>query len=151
MLTSPNYSPTMRSVRLWFNQIDEKDRVKRLLDWGEEQPHLYGFLINLSDDFGDLSHNGLMYLPLILSEAFRRLGMPVHPIGAEILEEVLKDAVHSGLVLEGESARMQSELRLAWLELAGEEAIDLESLPATQMVCRILVNVFEKAVPEKLQ
>lgn len=92
-----------------------------------------------------------MYLPLILSEAFRRLGMPVHPIGAEILEEVLKDAVHSGLVLEGESARMQSELRLAWLELAREEAIDLESLPATQMVCRILVNAFEKAVPEKLQ
>jgi len=139
----------MHEVRVWFQELNPQERLNILLNWGEEQPHLYGFIINLSDDFTDEEHEALSFLPLLLTEVFRKTGLIIGSIEPAIIEKSIEE--HSkGQDPEG-SSLMQKELVKAWEDLAKVETDSYLSRPEMTLISAILVSTFEKSVPEKLQ
>lgn len=138
----------MLEVRAWFKHLDTQEKLDMLLNWGEEQPHLYGFIINLADDFTDEEHEALSFLPLVLTEVFRKTGLKIQNIDSKILEDAIK--MHSKGIDPEASTLMQRELVKAWEELAGVELNDFLSRPEMSLVSAILISSFELSVPEKL-
>ena len=149
------YSPLMADVRHWFLELKESERTERLLEWGEEQPHLYGFIINLADDFTTEEHHALSYLPLVLEEAFRRMGLPVISVPSDKLEEAIKSFVdEDGKLIERDnegSVRMPDELRAIWEHLSDQPAGSMADRQDVTLITEILVTAYEKIVPDKLQ
>lgn len=156
-MTDLGYSPLMMEVRRWMQELPEETRTYQLLEWGEEQPHLYGFLINLADDFSGQEHEALTMLPLMLEEAFRRMGLPTQPIDPNTMAAAITDHVdaqgrRTDLQAEGEmSIRMPDELRKAWEFLSGVEKDSFIDREDVELVTRIMVSAYERAVPDKLQ
>lgn len=151
------YSPLMMEVRRWMQELPEETRTLQLLEWGEDQPHLYGFLINLADDFSSSEHEALTLLPLMLEEAFRRMGLPAQLIDSATMEAAITDHVdaqgrRTDLQGEGEmSTRMPDELRKAWEFFSEAEKGSFADREDVELVTRIIVSAYERAVPDKLQ
>ena len=143
-----NYSPTMLEVRAWFKELKTQEKLDRLLDWGEEQPHLYGFIINLADDFTDEEHEALSFLPLLLTEVFRKTGLRIENVDSATLEKAIH--AHSKGKDPEASTLMQQEMVKAWEDLAGMEVNAFQSRPEMTLVSAILISAFELAVTEKL-
>lgn len=151
-----NYSPLISDVLEWLLDKKEDERLKELLEWGEDQPHLYGFIINLADDFDSKEHEALSFLPLILHQAFRKMGMTIDLISHEVVSTSINDHVETDNAAtedaeEELSHRMANELRKVWEILTGVEAGAYLEREDVKLVTRILVSAFEQSVPDKLQ
>ena len=76
-------------------QMSEQERMQKLMEWSEEQPHLFGFLVNLADDFPSREHQALSLLPLVVQESFRRMGMSVDAIAPDLLQKCIEEQVEN--------------------------------------------------------
>ena len=98
-------------------QMSEQERMQKLMEWSEEQPHLFGFLVNLADDFPSREHQALSLLPLVVQESFRRMGMSVDAIAPDLLQKCIEEQVENAEKkeqAEEESGRMLQELQRIW-------------------------------------
>ena len=88
-----DFSPLMLEVQQWMLQMSDQQRLQKLMEWSEEQPHMFGFLVNLADDFPSREHQALSLLPLVIQESFRRMGMSVDAIAPDLLEKCIEEQV----------------------------------------------------------
>lgn len=155
-MTDFSYSPLMADVQQWWLEHLPQEQLERLLEWGEQQPHLYGFIINLADDFSSEEHEALTFLPLLLEEAFRRMGLPAHEVDPKMLDRAMKEHLDEygnriEKPMEDGSWRMPDELRKAWELLSNSQTGSMQEREDVELVTRIIVAAYEQAVPENLQ
>jgi hypothetical protein len=143
----PNYSPTLVAIESEHGNLSEAEKMERVLNWGEEQPHFYGFLFNLSDDFSETEHTALLHLVLLLQDMFKRTGLRIDTITPKILEEAIKSAQEPERVAGESSQRTETLLFETWRRWTGADS----SRKDMELICRVLVSSFERSVPEKLQ
>ena len=87
----------VQQVRSW-NQDRFATELSVFMD---EQPALFGFLLNLSEEFDDQAHDLLVRSALILREGFTIADIPVKAITPAIIEDATRDVTES---MEAESA-----------------------------------------------
>ena len=149
-----DFSPLMLEVQQWMLQMSEQQRLQKLMEWSEEQPHMFGFLVNLADDFPSREHQALSLLPLVIQESFRRMGMSVDAIAPDLLEKCIEEQVEYAEKkeqTEEESARMLQELQRIWEFFSDMDAGQMDDREDVALVLRILLSAFERSVPEQLQ
>lgn len=149
-----DFSPLMLEVQQWMLQMSEQQRMQKLMEWSEEQPHLFGFLVNLADDFPSREHQALSLLPLVVQESFRRMGMSADAIAPDLLEKCIEEQVERAEKkeqTEEESARMLHELQRIWEFFSDLEAGQMDDRDDVALILRILLSAFERSVPEQLQ
>ena len=144
----------MVEVQQWMLQMSEQQRMQKLMEWSEEQPHLFGFLVNLADDFPSREHQALSLLPLVVQESFRRMGMSVDTVAPDLLQKCIEEQVGNAEKkeqAEEESARMLQELQRIWEFFSDLEAGQMDDREDVALILRILLSAFERSVPEQLQ
>lgn len=135
-------------------QMSEQQRMQKLMEWSEEQPHLFGFLVNLADDFPSREHQALSLLPLVVQESFRRMGMSVDTVAPDLLQKCIEEQVGNAEKkeqAEEESARMLQELQRIWEFFSDLDAGQMDDREDVALILRILLSAFERSVPEQLQ
>lgn len=135
-------------------QMSEQQRMQKLMEWSEEQPHLFGFLVNLADDFPSREHQALSLLPLVVQESFRRMGMSVDTVAPDLLQKCIEEQVENAEKneqAEEESARMLQELQRIWEFFSDLDAGQMDDREDVALILRILLSAFERSVPEQLQ
>ncbi len=135
-------------------QMSEQQRMQKLMEWSEEQPHLFGFLVNLADDFPSREHQALSLLPLVVQESFRRMGMSVDTVAPDLLQKCIEEQVENAEKkeqAEEESARMLQELQRIWEFFSDLDAGQMDDREDVALILRILLSAFERFVPEQLQ
>ena len=135
-------------------QMSEQQRMQKLMEWSEEQPHLFGFLVNLADDFASREHKALSLLPLVVQESFRRMGMSVDTVAPDLLQKCIEEQVGNAEKkeqAEEESARMLQELQRIWEFFSDLDAGQMDDREDVALILRILLSAFERSVPEQLQ
>ncbi len=138
----------MREIRERFLALAPSERSRLILEWGENQDYLFGYLVNLSDDFPEAIHESFFDAALQLNEAFTRTGMPVEVVSDEVLSEVLRELVVEGS--QWSSPAMLAELLLS-VEVSAKTTIDEpELLERVQLILQSLIECFERSVPERL-
>ncbi len=149
-----DFSPLMVEVQQWMLQMSEQQRMQKLMEWSEEQPHLFGFLVNLADDFPSREHQALSLLPLVVQESFRRMGMSVDTVAPDLLQKCIEEQVGNAEKkeqAEEESARMLEELQRIWEFFSDLDAGQMDDREDVALILRILLSAFERSVPEQLQ
>ena len=149
-----DFSPLMVEVQQWMLQMSEQQRMQKLMEWSEEQPHLFGFLVNLADDFPSREHQALSLLPLVIQESFRRMGMSVDTVAPDLLQKSIEEQVENAEKkeqAEEESARMLQELQRIWEFFSDLDAGQMDDREDVALILRILLSAFERSVPEQLQ
>ena len=149
-----DFSPLMVEVQQWMLQMSEQQRMQKLMEWSEEQPHLFGFLVNLADDFPSREHQALSLLPLVVQESFRRMGMSVDTVAPDLLQKCIEEQVENAEKkeqAEEESARMLQELQRIWEFFSDLDAGQMDDREDVALILRILLSAFERSVPEQLQ
>jgi hypothetical protein len=149
-----DFSPLMVEVQQWMLQMSEQQRMQKLMGWSEEQPHLFGFLVNLADDFPSPEHQALSLLPLVVQESFRRMGMSVDTVAPDLLQKCIEEQVDNAEKneqAEEESARMLQELQRIWEFFSDLDAGQMDDREDVALILRILLSAFERSVPEQLQ
>ncbi len=144
----------MVEVQQWMLQMSEQQRMQKLMEWSEEQPHLFGFLVNLADDFPSREHQALSLLPLVVQESFRRMGMSVDTVAPDLLQKCIEEQVGNAEKkeqAEEESARMLQELQRIWEFFSDLDAGQMDDREDVALILRILLSAFERSVPEQLQ
>ena len=144
----------MVEVQQWMLQMSEQQRMQKLMEWSEEQPHLFGFLVNLADDFPSREHQALSLLPLVVQESFRRMGMSVDTVAPDLLQKCIEEQVGNAEKkeqAEEESARMLQELQRIWEFFSDLDAGQMDEREDVVLILRILLSAFERSVPEQLQ
>lgn len=144
----------MVEVQQWMLQMSEQQRMQKLMEWSEEQPHLFGFLVNLADDFPSREHQALSLLPLVVQESFRRMGMSVDTVAPDLLQKCIEEQVENAEKkeqAEEESARMLQELQRIWEFFSDLDAGQMDDREDVALILRILLSAFERSVPEQLQ
>lgn len=138
----------MSDIRAFFATLDPVERSRFILDWSDDQPYLFGFLINLSDEFPEAVHEALFDAVLQLSETFRRTGLQVHPISEQVLTEVLEEAANLESVES--SPMMINELQMSIEQVSGQSIDDPKMVEQIRIVLRTLIECFERSVPDPL-
>lgn len=149
-----DFSPLMVEVRQWMLQMSEQERMQKLMEWSEEQPHLFGFLVNLADDFPSREHQALSLLPLVVQESFRRMGMSVDAIAPDLLQKCIEEQVENAEKkeqAEEESRRMLQELQRIWEFFSDLDSGQMDDREDVALILRVLLSAFERSVPEQLQ
>ena len=149
-----DFSPLMAEVRQWMLQMSEQERMQKLMEWSEEQPHLFGFLVNLADDFPSREHQALSLLPLVVQESFRRMGMSVDAIAPDLLQKCIEEQVENAEKkeqAEEESRRMLQELQRIWEFFSDLDSGQMDDREDVALILRVLLSAFERSVPEQLQ
>ena len=149
-----DFSPLMVEVRQWMLQMSEQERMQKLMEWSEEQPHLFGFLVNLADDFPSREHQALSLLPLVVQESFRRMGMSVDAIAPDLLQKCIEEQVENAEKkeqAEEESGRMLQELQRIWEFFSDLDSGQMDDREDVALILRVLLSAFEQSVPEQLQ
>lgn len=149
-----DFSPLMAEVRQWMLQMSEQERMQKLMEWSEEQPHLFGFLVNLADDFPSREHQALSLLPLVVQESFRRMGMSVDAIAPDLLQKCIEEQVENAEKkeqAEEESGRMLQELQRIWEFFSDLDSGQMDDREDVALILRVLLSAFERSVPEQLQ
>ena len=149
-----DFSPLMVEVRQWMLQMSEQERMHKLMEWSEEQPHLFGFLVNLADDFPSREHQALSLLPLVVQESFRRMGMSVDAIAPDLLQKCIEEQVENAEKkeqAEEESGRMLQELQRIWEFFSDLDSGQMDDREDVALILRVLLSAFERSVPEQLQ
>ena len=144
----------MAEVRQWMLQMSEQERMQKLMEWSEEQPHLFGFLVNLADDFPSREHQALSLLPLVVQESFRRMGMSVDAIAPDLLQKCIEEQVENAEKkeqAEEESGRMLQELQRIWEFFSDLDSGQMDDREDVALILRVLLSAFERSVPEQLQ
>jgi hypothetical protein len=144
----------MVEVQQWMLQMSEQQRMQKLMEWSEEQPHLFGFLVNLADDFPSREHQALSLLPLVVQESFRRMGMSVDTVAPDLLQKCIEEQVGNAEKkeqAEEESVRMLQELQRIWEFFSDLDAGQMDDREDVALILRILLSAFERSVPEQLQ
>jgi hypothetical protein len=144
----------MVEVRQWMLQMSEQERMQKLMEWSEEQPHLFGFLVNLADDFPSREHQALSLLPLVVQESFRRMGMSVDAIAPDLLQKCIEEQVENAEKkeqAEEESGRMLQELQRIWEFFSDLDSGQMDDREDVALILRVLLSAFERSVPEQLQ
>ncbi len=73
-----------------------KDQWQSMLSQAmDEQPHLFAFLINTSDDFSEEVHEQLLRLTIILAMAFKRASIQIDTITPAVLDKVIEEKVET--------------------------------------------------------
>lgn len=135
-------------------QMSEQERMQKLMEWSEEQPHLFGFLVNLADDFPSREHQALSLLPLVVQESFRRMGMSVDAIAPDLLQKCIEEQVENAEKkeqAEEESGRMLQELQRIWEFFSDLDSGQMDDREDVALILRVLLSAFERSVPEQLQ
>lgn len=135
-------------------QMSQQQRMQKLMEWSEEQPHLFGFLVNLADDFPSREHQALSLLPLVVQESFRRMGMSVDTVAPDLLQKCIEEQVGNAEKkeqAEEESARMLQELQRIWEFFSDLDAGQMDDREDVALILRILLSAIERSVPEQLQ
>ena len=135
-------------------QMSEQQRMQKLMEWSEEQPHLFGVLVNLADDFPSREHQALSLLPLVVQESFRRMGMSVDTVAPDLLQKCIEEQVGNAKKkeqAEEESARMLQELQRIWEFFSDLDAGQMDDREDVALILRILLSAIERSVPEQLQ
>ena len=149
-----DFSPLMLEVQQWMLQMSEQQRMQKLMEWSEEQPHLFGFLVNLADDFPSREHQALSLLLVVVQESFRRMGMSVDTVAPDLLQKCIEKQVENAEKkeqTEEESARMLQELQRIWEFFSDMDAGQMDDREDVALILRILLSAFERSVPEQLQ
>jgi hypothetical protein len=144
----------MVEVQQWMLQMSQQQRMQKLMEWSEEQPHLFGFLVNLADDFPSREHQALSLLPLVVQESFRRMGMSVDTVAPDLLQKCIEEQVGNAEKkeqAEEESARMLQELQRIWEFFSDLDAGQMDDREDVALILRILLSAIERSVPEQLQ
>lgn len=61
----------------------------------DEQPHLFAFLINISDDFAEDVHEQLLRITVILAIAFQKAGIQIDLITPAGLDKIIEEKVEA--------------------------------------------------------
>lgn len=86
-METPLFSLAASAVRQW-SQETYAERLSAFLD---EQPHLLGFLFNLSEDFEEEEHEALLRTALLLNEGFTQAQLNVGLITEHHLQIAIDD------------------------------------------------------------
>ena len=86
-METPLFSLAAAAVRQWPHET-YTDRLSVFLD---EQPHLLGFLFNLSEDFEEEEHEALLRTALLLNEGFAHAQLNVGLITEHHLQIAIDD------------------------------------------------------------
>ncbi len=102
-----NHTSFFSQSAQYLRELTEEQYAAVLALFLDEQPHLTGFLINLSDDFEDDEHDALMRTVLVLNESFRRAAVSVGLISHHMLQVAIDDVTSQ---IEGLSEADKLEL-----------------------------------------
>jgi len=86
-METPLFSLAAAAVRQWPHET-YADRLSVFLD---DQPHLLGFLFNLSEDFEEEEHEALLRTALLLNEGFAHAQLNVGLITEHHLQIAIDD------------------------------------------------------------
>lgn len=76
-----------------FEAISAKEKAALLGQIMEDQPMIFGFLMNLADDFSDDEHEALIDSIMIVINAFIAAGISINTIPDELIKEVIEEKV----------------------------------------------------------
>lgn len=154
----PNNKPTILSaievVRAWNDQ----DFGLNLSQFMDEQPVLFGFLLNLSEEFEDEEHDQLVRAALVLREGFAQMTLPLRTISNAVIEDVTRevtealedqDAVADDEVMtrEARSPYVYAEVRQFLHENMRQGLpADLVDRHNLMVVVDIMIGCFEEAI-----
>ncbi|HAB30967.1 MAG TPA: hypothetical protein DCE13_00325 [Cryomorphaceae bacterium] len=96
MAAAPTFEHAVHRVRTWTNE----EYGQNLSAFMDEQPALFGFLLNLSEEFEDDEHEQLVRSALLLREGFRLAAIAVKPVDNLIIEDVTTGVVEAFEQLE---------------------------------------------------
>ena len=102
-MSAPTFEHAVHRVRSW----SQEEYGLNLSAFMDEQPALFGFLLNLSEEFEDDEHEQLVSSALLLREGFRLAALRVLPISNVVIEDVT-----TGVVEAFEALDLQEELDL---------------------------------------
>lgn len=109
MSATPTFEHAVHRVRSW---TDEEYGLN-LSAFMDEQPALFGFLLNLSEEFEDDEHEQLVRSALLLREGFRLAALKVNPISNLIIEDVTTGVVEAFEKLEEKEVDLDLEAVVA--------------------------------------
>ena len=102
-MSAPTFEHAVHRVRSW----SQEEYGLNLSAFMDEQPALFGFLLNLSEEFEDDEHEQLVRSALLLRQGFRLAALRVLPISNVVIEDVT-----TGVVEAFEALDLQEELDL---------------------------------------
>ena len=102
-MSAPTFEHAVHRVRSW----SQEEYGLNLSAFMDEQPALFGFLLNLSEEFEDDEHEQLVRSALLLREGLRLAALRVLPISNVVIEDVT-----TGVVEAFEALDLQEELDL---------------------------------------
>ena len=102
-MSAPTFEHAVHRVRSW----SQEEYGLNLSAFMDEQPALFGFLLNLSEEFEDDEHEQLVRSALLLREGFRLAALRVLHISNVVIEDVT-----TGVVEAFEALDLQEELDL---------------------------------------
>lgn len=97
-MSAPTFEHAIHRVRSWSHE----EYGLNLAAFMDEQPALFGFLLNLSEEFEDDEHEQLVRSALLLREGFRLAALRVLPISNLIIEDVTTGVLEAFESLEAE-------------------------------------------------
>lgn len=95
-MSAPTFEHAIHRVRSWSHE----EYGQNLSAFMDEQPALFGFLLNLSEEFEDDEHEQLVRSALLLREGFRLAAIAVLPISNLVIEDVTRGVVEAFEALE---------------------------------------------------
>ena len=159
-METPLFSLAAAQVRTW----SEEEYAARLSAFLDEQPHLVGFLFNLSEDFEEEEHEALLRTALLLNEGFGKTQLNVGLITQDHLQIAIDDVTAqlddlSDDLTDEEMLDLDKLARIArspfvFEEMRGFLQQELHSgLPADQLhrhnllvLIDVLIGAFEEAI-----
>lgn len=157
MEAAPTFEHAIHRVRSWTDQ----EYGLNLSAFMDEQPALFGFLLNLSEEFEDDEHDQLVRSALLLREGFRLAALRVTPITNLIIEDVTTGVVEAFEKLEEKEVEIDLDAVVAlsrspyvFAEVRNFLHQELrKGIPDTQLqkhnlmiVIDILIGCFEEAL-----
>jgi hypothetical protein len=95
-MSAPTFEHAIHRVRHWSHE----EYGQNLSAFMDEQPALFGFLLNLSEEFEDDEHEQLVRSALLLREGFRLAAIAIKPISNLVIEDVTRGVVEAFEALE---------------------------------------------------
>ena len=93
-----------------IRSMSEKEYGENLTVFMDEHPALFGFLMNLSEEFDDDEHEQLVRTAMLLREGFRLAALTIQSITSVIIQDVTREVVENIEKIDSEDGPNMEEM-----------------------------------------
>ena len=93
-----------------IRSMSDKEYGETLTVFMDEHPALFGFLMNLSEEFDDDEHEQLVRTAMLLREGFRLAALTINSITSVIIQDVTREVVENVEKIDSEDGPNLEEM-----------------------------------------